>query len=61
MNILNATKELIEKWKCRHKWDVIDEIVYNTAWNSAEHYKEKLLVCKNCGDIRKIRLGGTRI
>ena len=53
---MNPLKSLVEKWACKHKWEVVAKTgVRNTATQVTVAIRQTL-ICSVCGKIKKIRL-----
>lgn len=56
-NDKNMFKKIIEKWLCKHKWQVHREIeAYDGEHSKTPHTIRQTLICQECGKITKIKL-----
>lgn len=50
-------KKLLEKWSCKHEWELVREIkAYFSTHKEIIGY-ECILICKKCGKIKRIKRG----
>ena len=50
-------KKLLEKWSCKHEWELVREIKANFSTHKEIIGYECILICKKCGKIKRIKRG----
>lgn len=54
-----ALIKLVEKWACRHEWEIVDSKDYehiHTFFVEQDEYRNILLKCTKCGKLKTKQL-----
>lgn len=54
---MSIFKQMFEKWFCKHKWEIHHTTnIYDTYKDKWPHAQRQTLICKECGEIKQIKL-----